>query len=693
VQARQPPIIAPTGDDLDLIVGIETPQQWIGERAPAIQYNQKTYRIWREVQNFTNLGPDGFVYIVDRLQGRITFAPAGRTRWHEGLLEEQPFVLAAIPPADREVRLWYRRGGGPAGNVAAGTLTVLKDPIAGLEVTNPAAATGGRSAETLDNALVRGPQELHSLQRAVTARDFELMALSSSRGVARAKAFTRASLWTHATPGTVEVLLVPHLSEQEGKHVDVAALRAHETDESRAQIQSTLDERRPLGTTCMVNWAHYKTLQVSLRIVVRREEHPDAVRQRVIERLHQTINPLPTAINPTGWAFGQALRASHVYDIALAEPGVRWVDRVRLMVDEVPNQHVRSVAADMFQPHTWYAGRGEVLFRSLNDGESWEPIKRFPGERIWQVRTHPTRAGLVAVITQREDEDSSHLYISHDCGEMWHSSLILAFEVEDCAWVPREGMIVLMMATDGGLYELIVKPGSSPVQVLVNPETPNQGLFAIAAVQNLRGDIGVAVAAQQLGGVFLSRQGGLPDTFEPIGLEGEDVRTLAVQYDGPNTFLWAGTASAGGDDPGKGCFMWDMQGAGGWQPFRNGWSGGSCRSLAFFGTMVMAGSHRSGVVRLEQSTRSPQWEAPDVSSGLPLRDRARFQPVDSVAVDPGNRLVFAGGIDGVFRSSDQGVTYEHASDTEFAEKVALPESWLFCSGEHDVNVVSDHEAE
>ncbi len=693
VWARQPPIIAPTGDNLDLVVGIETPQEWMGERAPAIQYNGKTYRIWREVQTFANLGADGFVYTADRLQGRITFAPAGRTRWEAGLLEEQPWMLAVFPAANQEVRLWYRRGGGSAGNVPAHTLTVLKDAIPGVDVTNPAAATGGRSAETLDNALIRGPQELHSLQRAVTARDFELVALSRSRAVARARAFTRAALWTHATPGTVEVLLVPYLAQQDGQQVDVAILLAHETSEARAQIQHELDQRRPLGTTCLVNWAHYKSLRVSLRIVVRREENLDAVRQRVIERLYQTINPLPTPINPTGWNFGQALRVSHVYDIALAEPGVRWVDQVRLIVDQVPDKNVRSIAADAFQPRTWYAGSGATLFRSLNDGEGWEPVEQFPSEQVRLVRTHPTRAGLVAVITQRENDNSSRLYISRDCGEMWEPGFILTFDVEDCVWVPRDGPPVVMMATDGGLYEQVLQPDASPVQVLVNPAMQNQGFFTIATAQNLRGEVSVAVAAQSLGGVFLSRQGGMPNTFASIGLDGEDIRVLDVQYDGPNTYLWAGTASAGGDDPGKGCFMWDMNSAGGWQAFGRGWSGGSCRSFAFAGTMVLAASHRSGVVRLDRGTRAPQWEAPDVSCGLPLRDRARFQPVDSVATAPDERLVLAGGSEGVYCSSDAGVTYAYASNTEYTEKVALPESWLFCSGQHEVTVVSEHEAE
>ncbi|HZA24514.1 MAG TPA: putative baseplate assembly protein, partial [Dehalococcoidia bacterium] len=113
-----------------------------------------------------------------------------------------------------------------SGNVAACTLTVLRDSIPGVEVNNPARATGGQAAETLQNALLSGPQELRSLERAVTARDFELIALNTSRSIARAKAFTRVDLWAHALPGTVEVLLVPHLAgdDNASSQVTVGAL-------------------------------------------------------------------------------------------------------------------------------------------------------------------------------------------------------------------------------------------------------------------------------------------------------------------------------------------------------------------------------------------------------------------------------------------------------------------------------------
>ena len=135
VNLARAPVIAPTGDGLDLVVGVETDAEALEASAPAVRHEGKAYRIWREVENFSNLGADRFVYVSDRLAGNITFAPSARMCNAEGELQEAAQALAEVPPADSEIRVWYRRGGGSNGNVTAGLLTTLKDPIPGVEVT------------------------------------------------------------------------------------------------------------------------------------------------------------------------------------------------------------------------------------------------------------------------------------------------------------------------------------------------------------------------------------------------------------------------------------------------------------------------------------------------------------------------------------------------------------------------------
>lgn len=697
VVAKRPPIVAPTGTDLDLVVGVEAERREMDERAPAVHYQGRTYRIWREVPNFTNVPPDARVYVADRATGTISFAPALRMKRDDGTLEDVPRTLAAVPAANREIRLWYWRGGGPEGNVAAGTLTTLKDPIPGVTVTNPGQAVGGRAAETLENALLRGPHEFRSLQRAVTARDFELLALRSSGAVARAEAFTKSSLWTHAAPGTVEVVLVPALADREAVDgpLPAARLREYHSEAARLRIQQVLDERKPVATTVLVTWVRCKTVHVKAHIVAYREEDAAALRQRVLKRLYRTISPL----SPT-WRFGQALRASHVYDIILSEPGVNYVADVRLVVDDVPDVQVASLAVDAFQPNTWYVAAGEALFRSLNNGDGWEEVNRRPGDTVLKVSAHPGKPGLVAVATRLAgQEERCGLHISFDCGETWTVAVQTGFRIEDLAWMTRDSNPVLLMATSVGLYEFTPGSNAMPVQVLVDPTDANRGFTAVAVATDVRGGGSVSVASYGGRGVFLSTELGRSNTFANIGLAEGDVRVLAVQHDGPRTFLWATFAASAGD-PGTGAAMVELVGskvsAEGWRRYSKGWSdqarpSGSCWALGFRGLTVFAGSHQGGVLRLDLGQPDPEWQAPAINAGLPHREVGRiFQPVTTLAVNRENGLLLCGGPAGVYRSSDGGVTFEPRSSRDLAStRVTLPDTWLFCSGEHDVRVEGD----
>ncbi len=700
VTVSRPPIISPTGDELDLVVGVETsPDELEGSEA-AIRYDDKVFRIWREEDNFALLEENRFVYIADRLAGTITFAPAIQMERAEGGLTDTPLALAEVPQDNREIRIWYCRGGGRAGNVMANLLTVLKDAIPGLEVNNAQSATGGGDAETIENAVKRGPVDLHSLHRAVTARDFELIAKRSSGAVDRAHAYTKASLWEYAPPGTVELLLVPHIPEEQLSHTWVTAemLQSHQTDVAREQIQAALDKRKPLGTSCVVNWARIKTVKIKANVIVREEEDKGAVKQRILQRLWQTITPVSWQ-DDEGWPFGLALSAYDIYKIIGAEPGVVTLSQVRMLISEAPDKEVESVCADAFQPDTWYAVSGDTVFRTTNNASGWESVAHFQDEKAILVKSFPKEAspqrrpGLLAVATELSNDDAdggSALHISHDAGETWEVALRTTFKVYDMAWLDRDNVPILLLATEKGLYELPLNEGAEPNQVVVNSKKPTLGFYAVAVSADIFGGTSVAVSTQKEQGVYLSNLGGKSDSFEFLGLKEEMVRVLAFHHYGPHRYLCAGIAVIG-NDPGKGFFRWRLTGAEenpeGWRAYDKNWDAGGCRSLAFQGSKVFAASLRGGVLKLDIADSKPSWIASDISCNLPLYGAERlFHPVDTIAADPNGNILLAGGIEGVYRSTDEGANYENVSNKEFLEKVSVPETWLFCSDEHAIEV-------
>jgi hypothetical protein len=236
------------------------------------------------------------------------------------------------------------------------------------------------------------------------------------------------------------------------------------------------------------------------------------------------------------------------------------------------------------------------------------------------------------------------------------------------------------------------------VQVLVDEAEQDLGLYAVVTFKDYRGNFNVAVSAQRSKGVYLSASGGGPHSFKHIGLENEDVRVLAVQPDPVRDFLWAGLAVPG-NEPGKGAFRLEITDAqasqAGWRQYGNGWIGGSCYTLAFIGDRVFASTHHSGVVAM--SLTQPNWIAPQIACGLPTRNvttqetKQIFQPVAAVASAPKGDLLLVCGREGIFLSGDGSKTYRCASEVRFSDRVAIPDTWLFCSGKHEITVTTEDE--
>jgi len=762
---KMPPIIAPSTDGMDLIVGVEIDPEEVAETTAARRYGDKAFRIWRQVDNFADLKfrdhfqsvdantlnqldkltklvstlkakfdssgdtkddeslaeisliaealqekvvqndlpasdvQDRFVYTVNRLEGTIVFAPA----IHEpSSLIKTSEALAEVPKEKREIRVWYRRGGGTRGNLPRNTLTVIKDKLSGIEVNNPFAATGGGDAETLENALIRGPQELHSLHRAVTARDFELLAKRSSRSVNRAYAYTKSMLWSYAKEGTVEVLMVPEVSVSDNSGpITQQMLFDQQSDVAINQVQAAVNKCKPLGTHCNVSWAKTKTVKVISKIFVLRQEDANAVRQRVLNRLWSTINPLVDYGRKTNRGFGQHLAVWDVYKIIGEEPGVSLVDLVKLEVDHVPDKKIYTLCADEYQENTWYSGSEESLFRSINNGMGWERLNVFENQEIVKIKPFPIaasalkRAGLVAVATHNQKGDGSSIYVSQNCGESWEPALQLTFKLNDIAWTEREGNAVLLLATDTGLFELPPRRGADLKKIIVEPSIQDLGFYSVAVSNDIWTGTAIAVAAKQNKGIFLSLQGGKPDSFEGIELKSELVRNLQFQRYGARRYLWAGTHVPGSLD-GNGCYRVWLTSSGiseeGWKHYANGWGdAGNCNAISFNDSIVYAATDRRGILRLDTSKKNEEWTTTKVDCGLPLKRQEKSGHLLPVrTVDFHYKCLFVGGEQGIYRSDEAGEQFENVSSKTF-EKVTLPRTWLFCSGDHDIQVAIEDE--
>ncbi len=273
---------------------------------------------WEEVTDFSNSAQNDRVYVWDGATGEITFGPS--VRFADGTVVQH----GAIPPDGAEIVVdRYRHGGGAAGNVGSGTLTVLRSTVAFVDrVSNSAPARGGVDAETVRNAKLRGPLSLRTGQRAVTVRDFERLTLEASAEVARARC-----LAPREPAGPVRVLVVPHVRRgPDDQRLDDFAL----SDTLVGQIRANLDERRILGTTVEIGTPFYQGVTVAALLHALPGRPAGLVRQRALDLLYRYVNPLVGGVDAGGWPFDTDLNAAPLAQLLEAVEGVERVDEVLL---------------------------------------------------------------------------------------------------------------------------------------------------------------------------------------------------------------------------------------------------------------------------------------------------------------------------------------------------------------------------
>ena len=258
-----------------------------------------TWVRWHEVENLFDSLPGSRHYLCDPIQAEVSFGD-GRKGW--------------VPPAGRDsIKCQYRIGGGAAGNVGANTLTVLKQSIAFVGgVTNPFAARGGADAETIEEAKRRGTYAIKNRDRAITAEDYESLALAASRRVARAKC-------VQSSDGSISLLLVPKAERENG---DARAVPSRDLID---RVAAYIDQRRLITARVNVGKPRLVPLSLELTISLKPGATADRVKADVKEKVKRLVNPLHGGPKADGWPFGRAVGKADLYPVV---EGVEGVDRI-----------------------------------------------------------------------------------------------------------------------------------------------------------------------------------------------------------------------------------------------------------------------------------------------------------------------------------------------------------------------------
>jgi predicted phage baseplate assembly protein len=241
---------------------------------------------------------------ADLTTGRITFGNG---------------MQGKIPqPGKDNIKVICKSGGGTRGNVQPHTVARVIGSLSGrVGVDNEKAAAGGAEAETQEEAISRGRNDLKRVARAVTTQDFEYHALNTPGiKVARAKAVSGYHpSQDRSTPGIVTVIVVPDSPRPE----PVPSTGFIKT------VWRYLDAKRLLATELFVIAPQYVKVSVSAAVVIRPQYKTTTVAEKVGKALDAFLAPVRGGEDGAGWPFGRAVYLSEIYEVIDGVEGVNYV--------------------------------------------------------------------------------------------------------------------------------------------------------------------------------------------------------------------------------------------------------------------------------------------------------------------------------------------------------------------------------
>lgn len=281
----------------------------------------KEWQKWIRVESFAASQNDSHHFKMDETAGEVVLGPA--VREPDGSVRQ----YGAIPPAGATLRIRsYRTGGGQTGNVAQGSISVLKSSLPYItRIGNRERASGGVDGETVDEAKIRGPMLLRTHDRAVTVDDYEQLARRAAPNVARVRCVPAHEA---GQGGAVRILVVPSAGPDSSGRLAFEQLVPPE--DTLARIADYLEHRRVVGARVLVEPPVYQGVTVVARLRVRSRWSSQQLRTESLEALYRYFDPLRGGPDYGGWPFGRPINVGEVYAVLQSLAGLDLVEDARL---------------------------------------------------------------------------------------------------------------------------------------------------------------------------------------------------------------------------------------------------------------------------------------------------------------------------------------------------------------------------
>ena len=313
---------------------------WVQEHR---EYSEEQLAKLRQAYEIrTEKTEDGTVrHVWIRWEERENFASSTETDCHymldknEGILQFSDGIHGRIPDdcGEASIRVRYRCGGGKRGNVPAGAVNRFRETTGFVnQVINPMDMSGGVDREKVETAIQRQGRAFRHRGRAVTAGDYEALAMESSGSILKAKCF----------PGQGRVNLVLLLREHNRELENFDLVKRECLRYMEDKIPASLLENRKFR----ILEPQFIHMAVKAEIRVRDMNQILETRQRILKALHLFLDPMEGNFQGNGWEIGVVPNQIQILNELRGVQGVEIVTSLRLVLQTEQNGRLVELDAE-----------------------------------------------------------------------------------------------------------------------------------------------------------------------------------------------------------------------------------------------------------------------------------------------------------------------------------------------------------
>lgn len=275
---------------------------------------EETYwESWQEVADLKTAPAGNRVFQIDRTTGIVTFGNGN---------------YGKIPPFGREegIRIHYKCAGGRQANVGPGLVSKMNQTVGFVTgVENPQGLYGGLDAETPKEALRRSGARLRHWDRAVTARDYEELAMEAARVLKKVRCFGGRNELGERETGAVTLVVLPEQNQMTQSQICSVQETIYQYLSSR--MDPGIIERKQF----YVIGPKLVEVKVIAEVVVGSFQDVFRVRRNVQRKIETFLDPMKGHFDGNGWEIGQFPNAMQIQNAIKEVPEVVQIRKVYLV--------------------------------------------------------------------------------------------------------------------------------------------------------------------------------------------------------------------------------------------------------------------------------------------------------------------------------------------------------------------------